>query len=86
MSFPIAWIHRYWLHLETEDLSSTYTRLLSIVLQVRTIAVHETIVIDKDLSVTAYYAGHVLGATMFLVRSGSESVFYTGDYNMTPDR
>jgi integrator complex subunit 11 len=28
----------------------------------------------------------VLGAAMFCVRVGSESVVYTGDYNMTPDR
>ena len=34
----------------------------------------------------AYYAGHVLGAAMFMVRVGSQSVVYTGDYNMTPDR
>ncbi|KNE60191.1 hypothetical protein AMAG_05610 [Allomyces macrogynus ATCC 38327] len=38
-----------------------------------------------DMSVKAYYAGHVLGAVMFLVTSGSQSVLYTGDYNMTPD-
>ena len=30
--------------------------------------------------------GHVLGAAMFQVRVGSESLVYTGDYNMTPDR
>jgi integrator complex subunit 11 len=36
--------------------------------------------------VTAYYAGHVVGAVMFYVRSGSESVLYTGDYNMTADQ
>ena len=39
-----------------------------------------------DFEVKAYYAGHVLGATMFMVRVGAESVVYTGDYNMTPDR
>ena len=31
-------------------------------------------------------SGHVLGAAMFQVRVGSESLVYTGDYNMTPDR
>ncbi|KNE55519.1 hypothetical protein AMAG_01407 [Allomyces macrogynus ATCC 38327] len=51
-----------------------------------TINVHQTIHLYPDLSVKAYYAGHVLGAVMFLVTSGSQSVLYTGDYNMTPDR
>ena len=29
---------------------------------------------------------NVLGAAMFHVRVGDQSVVYTGDYNMTPDR
>mmetsp|Transcript_6186 Transcript_6186/g.9721 ORF Transcript_6186/g.9721 Transcript_6186/m.9721 type:complete len:462 (-) Transcript_6186:686-2071(-) len=45
---------------------------------------------DPDVSIIAYHAGHVLGAAMFeiSVRSGDtcNTVFYTGDYNMTPDR
>ena len=28
----------------------------------------------------------VIGAAMFHVRVGNQSVLYTGDYNMTPDR
>jgi integrator complex subunit 11 len=28
----------------------------------------------------------VLGAAMFYVKVGDDSVVYTGDYNMTPDR
>jgi integrator complex subunit 11 len=39
-----------------------------------------------NLSITAYYAGHVLGAAMFYIQSDGESFVYTGDYNMTPDR
>lgn len=35
---------------------------------------------------TAYYAGHILGACMFYVECNGESVVYTGDYNMTADR
>ncbi|KFD48738.1 hypothetical protein M513_10368, partial [Trichuris suis] len=42
--------------------------------------------VDELLQIKAYYAGHVLGAAMFEVRVGSESVVYTGDFNMTPDR
>jgi integrator complex subunit 11 len=47
---------------------------------------HETVKVDDELEIKAYYAGHVLGAAMFHVKVGSQSVVYTGDYNMTPDR
>ncbi|CAJ0951745.1 unnamed protein product [Ranitomeya imitator] len=47
---------------------------------------HQTVQVDEDLEIKAYYAGHVLGAAMFQIKVGSESVVYTGDYNMTPDR
>ncbi|CAD6195095.1 unnamed protein product [Caenorhabditis auriculariae] len=47
---------------------------------------HETIEVDDELSIRAFYAGHVLGAAMFEIRVGDQSVLYTGDYNMTPDR
>lgn len=50
------------------------------------IGLHQTIRVGRDLEITAYYAGHVLGACMFLIRSRGMSVLYTGDYNMTPDR
>uniref|UniRef100_A0A671QZ43 Integrator complex subunit 11 n=1 Tax=Sinocyclocheilus anshuiensis TaxID=1608454 RepID=A0A671QZ43_9TELE len=47
---------------------------------------HQTVQVDEELEIKAYYAGHVLGAAMFQIKVGSESVVYTGDYNMTPDR
>ncbi|KAG9482295.1 integrator complex subunit 11 [Eleutherodactylus coqui] len=47
---------------------------------------HQTVQVDNELEIKAYYAGHVLGAAMFQIKVGSESVVYTGDYNMTPDR
>ncbi|ORX94047.1 hypothetical protein K493DRAFT_315677 [Basidiobolus meristosporus CBS 931.73] len=47
---------------------------------------HETAYVDDELEIKPYYAGHVLGAAMFYVRVGEQSVVYTGDYNMTPDR
>ncbi|EEC05985.1 integrator complex subunit 11 [Ixodes scapularis] len=47
---------------------------------------HQTVQVDDELEIKAYYAGHVLGAAMFHIRVGSQSVVYTGDYNMTPDR
>ncbi|KAL8142086.1 hypothetical protein V2J09_015118 [Rumex salicifolius] len=46
----------------------------------------QTIQVDEDLEIRAYYAGHVLGAAMFYARVGDASMVYTGDYNMTPDR
>ena len=50
------------------------------------ISLHQTIQVDSELEIKAYYAGHVLGAAMFEVRVGKLSAVYTGDYNMTPDR
>jgi len=35
---------------------------------------HEIINVDDKLSIQAFYAGHVLGAAMFLVKVGEESV------------
>lgn len=35
---------------------------------------------------TNAFAKQVLGAAMFYVKVGDDSVVYTGDYNMTPDR
>jgi integrator complex subunit 11 len=46
----------------------------------------ETVHVDDELTITAHYAGHVLGAAMFAVAVGGVSVFYTGDFNMTADR
>eukprot|EP00127_Corallochytrium_limacisporum_P001417 Clim_evm39s55 gene=Clim_evmTU39s55 len=52
------------------------------------IGLHETVQVLPDLTIKAYYAGHVLGAAMFLVkyRGSAESVLYSGDYNLTPER
>ncbi|CAJ1397437.1 unnamed protein product [Effrenium voratum] len=38
-----------------------------------------------EISVTAYYAGHVLGAVMVLVEAGGLSALYTGDFTTVPD-
>ena len=47
---------------------------------------HQVVQVVSELELEAYYAGHVLGAAMFQVKVGNQSVVYTGDYNMTPDR
>jgi len=54
--------------------------------KVITVNLHQTVKVDDELEIKAYYAGHVLGAAMFQMRVGTESLVYTGDYNMTPDR
>lgn len=46
----------------------------------------ESVFLDNEFEIRAYYAGHVLGAAMFYIRVGTESVVYTGDFNTTPDR
>jgi len=54
--------------------------------KVTIINLHESIKVCDDLEIKAYYAGHVLGACLFKITIGSNSIVYTGDYNMTPDR
>ncbi|CAD2093097.1 cleavage and polyadenylation specificity factor, putative [Plasmodium vinckei brucechwatti] len=39
-----------------------------------------------DISITPYYAGHVLGACMYRLEVNNISVIYTGDYNTIPDK
>lgn len=33
--------------------------------------------VDDELEIKAYYAGHVLGAAMFHIRVGQQSLVYT---------
>lgn len=56
--------------------------------KVTAVNLHQTVILDDELEIRAYYAGHVLGAAMFYVKDleTGKSVVYTGDYNMTPDR
>lgn len=46
----------------------------------------QTVQVDSELQIRAYYAGHVIGAAMFYAKVGDSALVYTGDYNMTPDR
>lgn len=48
------------------------------------VGLHETVHV-AGLELTAYYAGHVLGAAMFHVRVGDQSVLYTGDFSTVAD-
>ena len=45
--------------------------------KVRTVNLHEIVKVDDELEIKAYYAGHVLGAAMFEIRVGQQSVVYT---------
>jgi integrator complex subunit 11 len=49
-------------------------------LKVIAVNLQEIVHVDNELTIQAFYAGHVLGAAMFLVTIGSESVLYTGQY------
>ena len=53
--------------------------------QVVTVGVGESVDVE-GVKFTPFYAGHVLGAAMFLMSHGPFSCLYTGDFNMTPDR
>ncbi|XP_021863913.1 cleavage and polyadenylation specificity factor subunit 3-II isoform X3 [Spinacia oleracea] len=63
----------------SDDIDSCMEKVIAVDLK-------QTIRVDEDLEIRAYYAGHVIGAAMFYARVGDASVLYTGDYNMTPDR
>ena len=43
----------------------------------RVVNLHEVVQVDDELQIKAYYAGHVLGAAMFEIRVGQQSVVYT---------
>ncbi|KAK9172501.1 Beta-Casp domain protein [Cryptosporidium meleagridis] len=53
--------------------------------KVKAVQLHQTINIS-GIKITPYYAGHVLGASMFHVQVNDESIVYTGDFNMVRDR
>eukprot|EP00940_MAST-03C_sp_MAST-3C-sp2_P002446 g2446.t1 len=72
-----------------ENSVATYSdaEILSCMSKVRVVGLGENLrTVNGRIEVTPYYAGHVLGAVMFYVRCAGQSVLYTGDYNMTPDR
>ncbi|XP_015369171.1 PREDICTED: integrator complex subunit 11 [Diuraphis noxia] len=54
--------------------------------KVTAVNLHEVVTVKDDIELKAYYAGHVLGAAMFYIKVGNDSVVYTGDFSMTPDR
>ncbi|KAG9139111.1 hypothetical protein Leryth_024760 [Lithospermum erythrorhizon] len=69
---------------EEEQFSSQH--IADCMKKVTAVDLKQTIQVDKDLQIRAYYAGHVIGAAMFYAKVGDAAIVYTGDYNMTPDR
>ncbi|KAG8387891.1 hypothetical protein BUALT_Bualt02G0068600 [Buddleja alternifolia] len=69
---------------EEEQFSSEH--IVKCMKKVTAVDLKQTIQVDEDLQIRAYYAGHVLGAAMFYAKVGDAAIVYTGDYNMTPDR
>jgi integrator complex subunit 11 len=61
-------------------------QIINCVKKIQTIEINETRVFKKDIKVTCFYAGHVLGACMFLIDINGNRVTYTGDCNTIIDR
>eukprot|EP00762_Andalucia_godoyi_P001192 ANDGO_01937.mRNA.1 Integrator complex subunit 11 homolog len=63
----------------SEDIAKCMDRVIPL-------GINQTVYLDDDTEIRTFYAGHVIGASMFYVKSGGESVVYSGDYNTTADR
>lgn len=61
-----------------DDLMSSFDKI-------ETIDYHSTIEVE-GIRFTAYHAGHVLGACMYMVEIGGLKVLFTGDYSREEDR
>lgn len=48
--------------------------------KVKCVYLHQTVKVDNELEIQAFYAGHVLGAAIFRVRVGDKSFLYTVIY------
>lgn len=53
--------------------------------KIETVDYHSTMEID-GIRFTAYHAGHVLGACMYLIEIGGLKILFTGDYSREEDR
>jgi len=62
---------------ESADTFFTTAQIAACMKRVTAVNLHQTTMVDKDLEIKAYYAGHVLGAAMFRIQVGNESVVYT---------
>ncbi|KAL7000859.1 Cleavage and polyadenylation specificity factor subunit 3-II [Sarracenia purpurea var. burkii] len=69
-----------------EEEQFSYENIVQCMRKVTAVDLKQTVRVNRDLQIRAYYAGHVLGAAMFYAKVGDTAIVYTGDYNMTPDR
>ncbi len=45
--------------------------------KVQCVYLHQTVKVDDEIEIQAFYAGHVLGAAIFHVKVGDKSFLYT---------
>jgi cleavage and polyadenylation specificity factor subunit 3 len=64
---------------DEQDLIASHNRITPI-------DYHQTIELEPGIRFTAYNAGHVLGAAMFLLEIAGVRILYTGDYSREEDR
>jgi len=62
----------------------SHDQILSCFAHARCMQLQERVIIG-ELSVTPFYAGHVIGAVAILLECRGRSVLYTGDFTMVPD-
>jgi len=72
-------------HLSVEDVLYTEADLIRSMDKIDVVNFHST-VHYKGIKFTAFNAGHVLGAAMFLIEIGGIRILYTGDYSRREDR
>ncbi|RXW15316.1 hypothetical protein EST38_g10539 [Candolleomyces aberdarensis] len=92
MTHPTTALHRFMMQDFARMGSSTSKALFTPVDVEKSIAsiipisVHQDISVCPGVSFTAFHAGHVLGACMFLIEIAGLKVLYTGDYSREEDR
>ncbi|KAI9500459.1 beta-lactamase-like protein, partial [Coemansia spiralis] len=74
-------------NISDSDNTALYTEadLISAHAKIEEIDVHQQVEVN-GIKFTAYNAGHVLGAAMFLIEIAGVKVLYTGDYSREEDR
>ena len=59
----------------SDSAKAKYSTLMSLMYMY--MYVYDLLQVDDELEIKAYYAGHVLGAALFHIKVGSQSVVYT---------
>ncbi|KAG0801367.1 hypothetical protein G6F62_006727 [Rhizopus arrhizus] len=72
-------------HIGEEDQLYTEEDLINSFHRIEAIDYHQQVEVE-GIKFTAYNAGHVLGAAMFLIEIAGVKVLYTGDYSREEDR